>query len=338
MNTALSSHGHENILEQLLEGVFSSILPPQWAEFFTHFIGDTISILFILFIVMFAVSLLQTYIPFEKLKGRLSALGGVLGYALALLLGVFSPFCSCTIVPVVMGIISVGVPVPVALCYLSSASLLNGGTLIAVFSSFGTRFGAIYTVLALLGAVITALIITPLCGKENILSYSTGHLHGGHPHSHTHECDDDACMRHKPTGRIMYALENVGHIFRQTVIYMLLSVMLASALISFVPAQALGGLLGQGNVFSPLLAGAIAAPIHADIFSALPLLRLLVPINPAAALAFVFAGLGISVPEAVLLSRVFKTKTVAAYAGAITAFALIAGYGVLFASQFMTVL
>ena len=335
MNTALSPHEHTHNLEGLLEPLFETFLPPQWAEFFIHFIGDAVNILLILFVVMFFVSLFQTYIPFEKLKGRLSALGGIWGTVLALALGVFSPFCSCTIVPVVMGLVSVGVPVGVSLCYLSSAAILNGGTLVALFSAFGVRFGIVYLVLAVTIAVLASVLVRPFAGKENILSYTVEHRHGTHLHSE--HCEDEHCLHHEPHGRIGYAMENVGHIFKQTWLYMLLSVAIASALLSFISADSLRAVLGQYNVFSPLLAGVIAAPIHADIFSSLPLLRILVPINPSAALSFALAGMAISIPEVLLLSRVFKAKTTVAYSVILTILSITAGYAVWVLAQFLTV-
>lgn len=297
----------------------------QWAEFFTHFISDVISIFLILFIVMFAVSLLQTYIPFDKLKKRLSSLGSVWGFLLALALGVASPFCSCTIVPVVMGLISVGVPVTVALCYLTSAALLNGGTVAAVFSALGAPFGMAYLVAAILIPLLTSLFMRPFSGKESVIGYTVGHHHGSH--FREEHCDSHSdCCHHEPKGRLGYCLDNVLHILRQTWVYMLLSVALASAVVSFVPVETLATLIGRGNAFSPLLAGVVGAPIHADIFSILPLLRVLLPINPAATLAFTLGSLAISIPEVVLLSRVFKSKTIAAYAGILTALSVVAGY------------
>ncbi|MEF9853101.1 MAG: permease [Hydrogenoanaerobacterium sp.] len=335
MNFILAPHEHENPIENGLHAIFTMLLPERWAEFFTHFIGDSINILFILFVVMFAVSLLQTYIPFDKLKNKLNALGGIGGMALALLLGVFSPFCSCTVVPFVMGLLSVGIPSQVALCYLSSAALLNGGTLIALFSTFGVRFGLSYLTVAIIITVLSAVLSRPFAGKENILSYSIGHHHGSH--IHTEHCADDACLHHKPTGRIGYAVQNVMHIFKETWVYMLASVALASAILSFVPAEALAGLLGKQNVFSPLLAGIVAAPIHADVFSALPLLRILAPINPSSAMAFALAGMAVSIPEAVLLSRAFKPKAVAAYLGILTVLSVAASYILLVISKFLTI-
>lgn len=319
MNRVLS-HQHESalggVLEQLLETVG---LSHQWTEFLIHFLTDTINLFFILFTVMFAVSLLQTYIPFEKLKDKLARLSSFWGYLLALVLGVASPFCSCTVIPVVMGLITVGVPTPVALCYLSSAALLSGGTVIALFSAMGAGFGVLYTVLAAAVAVLTSLLIRPFLTGQSAISYTQEHHH--EHDEHCHHADT-----HKPISRVGYCLENVWHVFQQTWVYMILSIALSSLVISFVPVDLLNSVIGQQNLASPLIAALVGAPLHADAFTILPLLRLLQPINPSAALAFALGGLAISVPEVVLLSRVFRGKTIAAYAGIITALAVAAGY------------
>ncbi|WP_312642810.1 permease [Hydrogenoanaerobacterium sp.] len=324
-------HQHESALDGMLETLFESMgLSHQWTEFLLHFITDIVNLFLILFVVMFAVSLLQTYIPFDRLKKKLSALGSVWGYLLALALGVASPFCSCTIIPVVMGLISVGVPVQVALCYLTSAALLNGGAVVTLFSTMGAQFGGIYVAVSVLIAVLTSILIRPFAGRENIISYDMGHHHGDHchdDHCHDEHCNNHSeCSHHEPKSRVGYCVDNVWHVLRQTWLYMILSVALSSAVISFVPIETLNTVIGQQNVLSPLLAGLIGAPIHADVFSILPLLQLLRPINFSATMAFALGAMAISIPEVVLLSRVFKAKTIAAYAVLLVALSVAAGY------------
>lgn len=338
------SHQHDtaigSFLEQLLE---AAGLSHEWTEFFIHFLTDTVNLLFILFTVMFAVSLLQTYIPFEKLKGRLARLSSLWGYLLALLLGVASPFCSCTVIPVVMGIVAMGVPVSVALCYLTSAALLSIGSVIAFFSTMGANFGILYTVLAVLVVLISSLALRPLARPEDVISYSISHDHGhdhSHNHSHAHgqcshdhdhsQCGEGCYDASSATSRLGYCFQNVGHVFRQTWLYMIFSILLSSAVISFVPLELLHSVIGPQNIFSPLIAGLIAAPLHVDAFTALPMLQVLQPINPSAAIAFVMGGLVISVPEVVLLSRVFRPRTIVLYAGLVTGLAIIAGYAAMF--------
>lgn len=319
-------HQHESALDSMLEAFFESMgLPHEWTEFLLHFMADTINLFLILIVVMFAVSLLQTYIPFDRLQKKLSALGSVWGYLLALALGVVSPFCSCTIIPVVMGLISMGVPVQVALCYLTSAALLNVGTVVAMFSTMGVQFGGIYIAVSLLIAVLTSILIRPFAGKENVISYEAGHHHGHHCHDENCHIHTECC-HHEPKTRVGYCVDNVTHILRQTWVYMVLSVALSSAVISFVPIETLNTVIGQNNVLSPLLAGIVGAPIHADVFAILPLLQLLLPINRSATLAFALGAMAISIPEVVLLSRVFKPKTIAAYVVVLVVLSVVAGY------------
>ncbi|MBC8547646.1 permease [Clostridiaceae bacterium NSJ-31] len=319
----LPLHQHDSALDGMLEHGLESIgLSHEWTEFFLHFIADTVSLFLILFVVMFAVSLLQTYIPFEKLKSRMAGLGSVWGYLLAMALGVVSPFCSCTVIPVVMGLCSMGVPVAVALCYLTSAALLNGGAVAALFAALGPRFGAVYVAVSVLMAVGVSLLMRPFAGADVVVSYEVG---GHHHHGHHHDGDCGDCCQHEPKSRLGYCLENVGHVLSQTWVYMILSVALSAAVLSFVPMDTLERLIGGQNWFSLLLAGVLGAPIHGDAFAILPLLQLLEPISFPVTLTFALAVMGVSIPEVMLLGRVFKAKTVAAYAGWITAFSILAG-------------
>ena len=93
--------------------------------FLGHLLADAGQIYLMLLVVMFAVFLLQTYIDTDRMQRKLAGLKNIWGYLLAFGLGVISPFCSCSIVPVLMGLIAVGVPMSVCLCMLTTASLLN---------------------------------------------------------------------------------------------------------------------------------------------------------------------------------------------------------------------
>ena len=120
-----AAHDH-SFWEELLER-FADHLPGGEAtvEFLSHMIADTTQIYLILAIIMFFVFLAQSYVRTDRMQKKLTELKSVWGYLLAIALGMISPFCSCTIIPVLMGLVAVGVPVSVCLCMLTSASLLH---------------------------------------------------------------------------------------------------------------------------------------------------------------------------------------------------------------------
>ena len=90
---------------------------------------------------MTAVYFLSSYINMDKLHRKLAHLNSIPGYLLAAAAGMLSPFCSCSILPVLIGLISVGVPVSVCLCYLTASSLINLTAIVSVFAVAGVQFG-----------------------------------------------------------------------------------------------------------------------------------------------------------------------------------------------------
>ena len=122
-------HEHQHLgalgglIEEPLEHLLSHTgLSHEVTHFITHAAVDYLEIVLLLFIVVAAVSYLQTHIPYDHMKEKLKKLRGAAGYALALGLGMLSPFCSCSIIPIMMGFLVTGVPLSFCLVFLTSAS------------------------------------------------------------------------------------------------------------------------------------------------------------------------------------------------------------------------
>ena len=138
----MGNHEHTGFISEGMHELLESMgASHELTECIVHFIADTINIFLILFVVMFAVSFLRTFLDFEKLERRLAKLKSIWGFLLAVVMGMLSPFCSCTIVPVVIGLLSMGVPTVICICFLTSASLMN----LTVLISFSSIAGAAYT-------------------------------------------------------------------------------------------------------------------------------------------------------------------------------------------------
>lgn len=315
MHTAETHAGHDHgwlghIIEELVEHL---PLSHPWKEFLVHIISDTVLIFALLLGIMLVVHFFAAYLKTDRLQEKLKSLKSVWGFGLAILLGLLSPFCSCSTIPVLMGFLSVGVPVSVCLCYLSASSMLNITGLLSLFAITGWQFALLYIGTCLILILISSLVFSIAKLDGTVKAYH-GHAH----HEH------DGCETF--WGRLKNAWHDTMGVFRKSALWVILGVILSAAIMAFVPPEVLLRPIQSQNLLSVLLACLIGIPLHSDIFSIAPIIQLLRNFSFGLALSFVVATMAISLPSVVMLTRAIKTRTVLFYCGVISATAVLLGF------------
>ena len=315
LQTAEMHAGHDHgLLGEWIEALTERLpVPESVHEFITHFITDSLNIFLLLFVVMTAVYFLSSYINMDKLHRKLAHLNSVPGYLLAAAAGMLSPFCSCSILPVLIGLISVGVPVSVCLCYLTASSLINLTAIVSVFAVAGVQFGVAY----LIGSAIILIALSVLLAS---LKLDSGVKHYDCEHHHDHE--------HTPKtigARLKHALLDMLNMVKKCWLFILLGVALSSAIMAFFSLDAITQVVNSNEMLSSLIVSVVGIPIHSDIFTTAPVLLLLLKISPAVALSFALSSMVISIPSAILLTRALRGKTVALYCAAATGITMLVG-------------
>ena len=183
--------GHDHSWAEHLLEPLEPMLPggEKTVGFLGHLLADAGQIYLMLLVVMFAVFLLQTYIDTDRMQRKLAGLKNIWGYLLAFGLGVISPFCSCSIVPVLMGLIAVGVPMSVCLCMLTTASLLNLTAVTALYSLEGVGFASVYLVCSLVIVALSSFLLSRCDLRDAARDY--------HLAEHHHHRDDDPQAQHQ---------------------------------------------------------------------------------------------------------------------------------------------
>lgn len=315
LQTAEMHAGHDHgLLGEWVEALTERLpVSESVHEFITHFITDSLNIFLLLFVVMTAVYFLSSYINMDKLHRKLAHLNSIPGYLLAVAAGMLSPFCSCSILPVLIGLISVGVPVSVCLCYLTASSLINLTAIVSVFAVAGVQFGVAY----LIGSVIILIALSVLLAS---LKLDSGVKHYDCEHHHDHE--------HAPKtvgARLKHALLDMLNMVKKCWLFILLGVALSSAIMAFFSLDAITQIVNSNEMLSSLIVSVVGIPIHSDIFTIAPVLLLLLKISPAVALSFALSSMVISIPSAILLTRALRGKTVALYCAAATGITMLVG-------------
>lgn len=315
LQTAEVHAGHDHgLLGEWIESLTGHLpVSESVHEFITHFITDSLNIFLLLFVVMTVVYFLSSYINMDKLHHKLAHLNSIPGYLLAAAAGMLSPFCSCSILPVLIGLISVGVPVSVCLCYLTASSLINLTAIVSVFAVAGVEFGVAY----LIGSVIILIVLSVLLASLK-LDGSVKHYDCEHHHDHAHEP--------KTVGaRLKHALLDMLNMVKKCWLFILLGVALSSAIMAFFSLDTITQVVNNNEMLSSLIVSVIGVPIHSDMFTIAPVLLLLLKISPAVALSFALSSMVISIPSAILLTRALRGKTVVLYCVSATGITMLVG-------------
>ncbi len=253
--------------------------------------------LIVLFIgITFLVGLIQEYVPDE---GRHRILGSFLGAGF----GALTPFCSCSTIPLLLGMLNAGVPFASAMAFLFASPLLNPVIVSLFIILLGWKITALYFSVTFLAAIVIGLMLDSLGFANQVKSVAA--VRGC--------CDckpaEDAKSRVQRSARFAFSL------FRQLVPYLLLGAGIGAFIHGFVPTELISSIAGAGNPFAVPVAAIIGVPIYIRAETMIPIGLALIEkgMSTGAVLALVIGGAGASIPELTLLSAIFKRKMLAAF-------------------------
>ena len=273
--------------------------------------------LIVLFIgITFLVGLIQEYVPDETIKRALGGRHRILGSFLGAGFGALTPFCSCSTIPLLLGMLNAGVPFASAMAFLFASPLLNPVIVSLFILLMGWKITALYFAVTFLAAIVIGLMLDSLGFASQVKSGAAG---GG-----CCDCEqaEDAKSRVQRSARFAFSL------FRQLVPYLLLGAGIGAFIHGFVPTELISSIAGSGNPFAVPVAAIIGVPIYIRAETMIPIGLALIEkgMSTGAVLALVIGGAGASIPELTLLSAIFKRKMLAAFVLTIIAIAVAVGY------------
>ena len=288
------------------------------------FIYDTIKIFILILIISFVVGFIKSFFAPEKTKKYLKGFPLGVGNILAALLGVVTPFCSCSACPLFIGFVEAGIPLGVTFSYLISAPMINEVALVLLWGLFGIKVALLYIFSGLIVAIFGGIIIGELKLERfvepfvyKIKEASTG----------TCSCNSNQ----KPTtlsARLIEAKESALMVFKKVYLYIILGVGIGALIHGFVPAGFLLKYAGAQNPFAVPLAVLIGVPLYANVAGVLPITEVLVkqglPIGTV--LAFTMAVTALSFPEMIILRKVLRPQLLAIFIAILTVAIIITGY------------
>jgi hypothetical protein len=271
------------------------------------FLYDVPKVLILLAVVIFAVAIVRSFFPPEKTRKVLSHTKLYGGNIAAALLGIVTPFCSCSAVPLFIGFVESGVPLGVTFSFLVASPMINEVAVILLWGLFGWQIAAIYIVAGLFIAITSGIIIGKM-GLESWVEPYVYEIRVG-----------DAGEQEKPTWpeRLAYARGYVVEIVGKVWPYVVVGIGVGAVMHGYIPDDFLAKYAGSGNPLAVPLAVLVGIPLYSNAAGVIPLVGVLTQkgVSMGTALAFMMAVVGLSFPEAIILKKVLKPKLIAVYFG-----------------------
>jgi len=288
------------------------------AEAVNFFIFDTVKIFILLLIIIFAVSILRSFLPPEKVMAILLRKNKYSGNVLAALFGIITPFCTCSAIPLFLGFVEAGVPLGVTFSFLVASPMINEVALIMLAGMFGWKIALIYIVSGLIIAIISGIIIGSL-RVENLLEEFV-----------LQNKIDASSLGTKLLWpeRMTYAKSYTGDILKKVWPYVLVGIGVGAWIHGYVPANFLAKYAGAGKWYAVPLATLIGIPLYSNAAGIIPLVSALTEkgVSMGTVLAFMMAVTGLYLPEFMILRRVMKAKLIFIFAGIVGVGIIFTGY------------
>jgi uncharacterized membrane protein YraQ (UPF0718 family) len=288
------------------------------AAAFQFFVFETPKVLMLLTLIVFVVGIIRSFFTPERTRRILAGKRESVGNVLAALLGIVTPFCSCSAVPLFIGFVTAGIPLGVTLSFLISAPMVNEIALVLLFGMFGWKVAAIYLGMGLTIAMVAGWIIGRLKMERHVEAwvYATGSAAGLQD-----ETLDSAA-------RIQLGRDAVRDIVGKVWLYVMIGIGVGAGIHGYVPANAMASFMGKGVWWSVPLSVAIGVPMYSNAAGIIPIVQALLGKGAAlgTVLAFMMAVIALSLPEAIILRKVLKPPLLAAFFGVVAIGIMAVGY------------
>lgn len=314
----------QNFADWLIYNLFQIGADTQIGVALNFFIYDTIKILFLLFLIVFLMGIINAYFPIEKLKLFLvnNKLFG-LEYLFAATFGAITPFCSCSSVPLFIGFVRGGIPLGVTFSFLITSPLVNEVAVAMFLGTFGLKATLIYTISGILLGTFGGWFLGKL-KLEHLLSDWVKTLLANDKSFSQDQEEEKITFRQ----RLPEITRNAWEIVRGVVLYVIVGIAIGALMHGYIPQNFFAGYLGSGAWWTVPLAVILGVPMYANAAGIVPVVQVFVAkgVPLGTAIAFMMATVGLSLPEATLLKKVMTLKLIGIFFGTVTLFIILSGY------------
>lgn len=281
------------------------------------FIYDTIKVTLMLAVIVFLVAIVRTYITPQRVKKWVAGRTEGVGNVVAAVLGIPTPFCSCSAVPLFIGFVESGVPLGITFSFLIASPLINEVAAAMLLAMFGWQIALIYIVSGLIIAIVAGIIIGRLHLESQVEEFVWKCKMHDQP---------DKVMTGKD--RLTFAKNESRDITLKVLPYILIGIAIGAIIHGYAPADFLVKIAGENNPLAVPIAVLIGIPLYSNAAGMIPIMEVLTSKGMAmgTALAFMMAVIGLSLPEMIILRKVIRLKLILIFAGILFVAFTLTGY------------
>lgn len=292
----------------------------RFGEALHFFFYDAPKVLLLLTGIVFVMGVVHTFVSPERTRALLSGKRAGIGNVLAAMLGIVTPFCSCSAVPLFIGFLSAGVPLGVTFSFLISAPMVNEIALALLLAMFGWKVAALYLGTGVAVAIAAGLAMGKLHMERHLEDWVTKMQRSVPARAQVQHI----AWAERIDGAVAHVKEIVGKVWP----YILAGIALGAGIHGYVPEHFLAEIMGRGAWWSVPAAVLIGVPMYSNAAGIIPVVQALLEKGAAlgTALAFMMSVVALSLPEMIILRKVLKPRLIAVFAGVVAMGILLVGY------------
>lgn len=287
-------------------------------ESIRFFIFEVPKVMLLLVLIIFLVGIVRSWFSPEKTRKALEGKSLFTGNVMASVLGIVTPFCSCSAIPLFLGFVEAGIPIGVTFSFLIAAPMINEVALVLLVGLFGWKVALIYIFTGLTIAIIAGFVLEKLHLQKYVADWVF---------QIKAQQNDVPEERPRFEQRIIAGFNAVKEIVGKIWIYILIGIAIGAGAHGFVPDDFLARVLGAQNWYSVPLAIVVGVPLYSNAAGIIPIVSVLIEkgVSLGTALAFMMSVVGLSLPEIIILKKVLKWQLIALFVGVVTVGIVIVG-------------
>jgi len=283
------------------------------------FLYDTPKIFMLLVLIIFVIGIIRTYLTPEKTKTILRGQSEWVGNLIASLLGIVSPFCTCSTVPLFIGFVKAGIPLGVTFSFLTSSPLIDETALVLLFGLFGWKVAGLYLLSGLVISFVSGIIIGKLHLENGVQDWV-------YEIKETEKQSQEKQLAF--SDRIAFGLHEIKTIVSKVWPYIVGGIAVGALIHGYVPTDLMADIMGKKAWWSIPLAVLIGVPVYSNGAGIIPIFTVLLEKGAAlgTVLAFMMAVIGLSLPEVIILKNILKWKLIGVFISVVALGIIIVGY------------
>lgn len=303
----------------LIDSVFGMEKGAHFTETIRFFIFEFPKVMMLLILIIFFVGILRSYFTAERTRKALEGKKTFTGNVMAAMLGIVTPFCSCSAIPLFLGFVESGVPLGVTFSFLIAAPMINEVAVILLYGMFGWKVTAIYIGTGLAIAIVAGWIIGKLKLEKWVEEWVYATKMGA-----TNNEEEEITFSQRITMGYVAVKEIVGKVW----MYVALGILVGAGAHGYVPQEFMASLMGKSAWYSVPLSVLIGIPLYSNAAGIVPIVSVLIEKGASlgTALAFMMSVIALSLPEMIILKKVLKLPLILTFIAIVGGGIMIVGY------------